>query len=121
MSTSQNCWEFKKCGREPGGAKVHELGVCPATSFRGADGFLGGANGGRACAYITGTFCAGTIQGTYADKSKHCEQCAFYQGLRLQHGIECSVQSFHSYVRLRAKRDTEPAEEPRTAAATKPR
>jgi len=26
-----NCWEFKKCGRQPGGPKVAELGVCPAT------------------------------------------------------------------------------------------
>ena len=27
-----NCWEVKKCGREPGGAKVAELGVCPAST-----------------------------------------------------------------------------------------
>ncbi|MFH1294085.1 MAG: two-CW domain-containing protein [Pseudomonadota bacterium] len=25
-----NCWEHKKCGRKVGGAKVQELGVCPA-------------------------------------------------------------------------------------------
>jgi hypothetical protein len=25
-----NCWEFKKCGMEKGGAKATELGVCPA-------------------------------------------------------------------------------------------
>ncbi|MGE5174112.1 MAG: two-CW domain-containing protein, partial [Betaproteobacteria bacterium] len=25
-----NCWEHKKCGRQPGGHKVAELGVCPS-------------------------------------------------------------------------------------------
>jgi len=25
-----NCWEFKKCGREKGGAKAKELGLWPA-------------------------------------------------------------------------------------------
>ncbi len=25
-----NCWEVKNCGRQPGGAKVGELGACPA-------------------------------------------------------------------------------------------
>lgn len=24
-----NCWEFKKCGRETGGLKIKEMGVCP--------------------------------------------------------------------------------------------
>lgn len=27
-----NCWEYFKCGREPGGSKVDELGVCPAAT-----------------------------------------------------------------------------------------
>lgn len=27
----QNCWDFKQCGRQPGGTKVIELGVCPAS------------------------------------------------------------------------------------------
>ena len=31
-----NCWEHKKCGRQPGGKNTDDLGVCPAatdTSF----------------------------------------------------------------------------------------
>lgn len=28
MAIEKNCWEFKKCGRETGGSKVKELGVC---------------------------------------------------------------------------------------------
>jgi len=27
-----NCWEFKKCGREPGGEKADRLGICPAVN-----------------------------------------------------------------------------------------
>ena len=26
-----NCWEFKKCGRQPGGEHVNDMGLCPAT------------------------------------------------------------------------------------------
>jgi len=25
-----NCWEFKRCGRQFGGEKVADLGICPA-------------------------------------------------------------------------------------------
>ena len=99
----KNCWEFKNCGRQPGGHKVGELGVCPATSFTRADGFLGGHNGGRACAYVTGTFCAGTIQGTYLDKAKHCEKCEFYNQLRREHGSDCSVLAFTEHVRKQTR------------------
>lgn len=94
----RNCWEYKNCGRQPGGDNVGELGVCPAASFTRANGYLGGQNGGRACAYITGTFCAGIIQGTYNDKAKHCDQCEFYKGLRKQYGADCSVHSFTAHV-----------------------
>ena len=27
----QNCWEIKKCGREPGGTHEQAMGVCPAS------------------------------------------------------------------------------------------
>ena len=96
-----NCWEFKKCKREIGGTKVSELGVCPAATATEADGFCGGKNGGRGCAFIDGTFCGGTIQGTVANKEKHCFECDFYQELKKEHGIEQSVVRFGSYVRMR--------------------
>ncbi len=93
-----NCWEFKKCGREPGGSKVNELGVCPAATFKDADGFLGGKNGGKACAYITGTFCNQQIQGTFKDKMKECLKCDFYKELMFKHGTEFTVLKFSEYV-----------------------
>jgi hypothetical protein len=74
-----NCWEFKKCGREPGGSKIEELGVCPATIEKRADGIHSGKNGGRSCWAIAGTLCKGEVQGTYALKMLNCLKCDFYQ------------------------------------------
>jgi hypothetical protein len=62
-----NCWEFKKCGREKGGAKASELGVCPAWP-----------DGGHDCAHVAGTLCGGKVQGTFAMKVGTCIQCPFY-------------------------------------------
>ncbi len=97
-----NCWEFIKCGREVGGEKVAELGVCPAATFTPADGFGGGTNGGRACPYVTGTFCSGTVQGTHKDKEKDCAECDFYHLLKKEHTSQMNVQSFLAHVRPKA-------------------
>ncbi|MCP4591761.1 MAG: hypothetical protein GY842_13560 [bacterium] len=97
-ATSQDCWEYKKCGREPNGPKVGEFGVCPAAELAEADGFCGGTNGGRACAYITGTFCGGTIQGTHRDKEHNCKECDFYKELKAEHGAELSVFKFQNHI-----------------------
>ena len=95
----ENCWEFLKCGRQPGGSKVKEMGVCPASSATQANGYCGGKNGGRGCAYIEGTFCGGVIQGTHSHKEKDCFNCDFYKLLKQEHGVEQSVVSFGKYIR----------------------
>lgn len=79
VARKQNCWEFKGCGREPGGSKIQELGVCPAASEKRADGTHGGTNGGRACWAVAGTLCGGQVQGTFAAKMGNCLRCSFYQ------------------------------------------
>lgn len=81
-----NCWEFKKCGREPDGAKAHELGVCPAAAESKAEGVYGGKKGGRACWAIAGTLCKGEVQGTYAQKEHNCLACDFYLLVRKEEG-----------------------------------
>lgn len=73
----QNCWEFKACGREPGGSKAHEMGVCPAATITAVDGIHGGVNGGRTCWAVVGTLCDGVVQDTYAQKLHNCIGCAF--------------------------------------------
>ena len=84
--TKINCWEFKKCGREPGGAKVAELGVCPAAQEKIFDGIFGGRNSGRACWVVAGTFCKGEVQGTFAQKFKNCAKCEFFRRVQEEEG-----------------------------------
>ena len=73
----KNCWEHKKCGRQPGGSKAAELGVCPVTTYGELNGAHGGKNAGRACWAIAGSLCGGKIQGTYAQKLSNCWRCDF--------------------------------------------
>jgi hypothetical protein len=78
----QNCWEFKKCGREPGGEKAAELGVCPAATEKKLDGMHEGRNAGRACWVVAGMLCKGEVQGIFAKKFEACEKCDFYIQVR---------------------------------------
>ena len=78
-SNRQNCWEYIKCGREPGGNKVAELGTCHAASAKKLNGLNFGINGGRICFAISGTFCGGKVQGTFAQKLGSCTKCDFYE------------------------------------------
>lgn len=95
----QNCWEFKNCGRQEGGHNTASLGVCPASTLGSATGYLDGVNGGRACTYITGTFCGGTIQGTHKEKEKNCGSCDFFKQLRKEHGSDLNMISFSKHVK----------------------
>jgi hypothetical protein len=82
----QNCWEYKNCGRQQGGPKTGELGVCGASSERRANGINGGRNGGRACWAIAGTLCGGKVQGSFASKVINCMKCEFYQLVGAEEG-----------------------------------
>ncbi len=79
MSDKKNCWEMKKCGRQPGGNLVSELGVCPAATSNDFDGVNCGLNGGRVCWAVAGTFCKGKVQGVFATKIESCIKCSFFQ------------------------------------------
>ncbi|MEK6725861.1 MAG: two-CW domain-containing protein [Deltaproteobacteria bacterium] len=74
-----NCWEAKNCGREPGGSKVSEFGVCPAATETKLDGYHNGTNAGRVCWAVAGTYCGGKVQGTFANKEENCSACDFYK------------------------------------------
>lgn len=63
-----NCWEFKRCGREAGGAKAVEFGICPAYPDHGRD-----------CAHLTGTLCGSEVQGSFAQKQANCLKCDFFK------------------------------------------
>lgn len=74
------------CGRQPGGDKASELGVCPAADDRSYDGINCGKNAGRFCWAVAGTFCGGKIQGTFADKRESCLSCVFFNKVRAEEG-----------------------------------
>lgn len=82
----QNCWEYKKCGREPNGAKVKELGICPATINKQLDGTHSGKFGGRACWIIKATLCKGEVQGDFGKKFDNCSKCDFYNQVKKEEG-----------------------------------
>lgn len=79
MSFKQSCWEFKKCGREPGGANADELGVCLTATYTAFNGLNDGKNGGRVCWAITGSLCNANVSGTIAEKQIYCTACSFYK------------------------------------------
>jgi hypothetical protein len=82
MAGKKNCWEAKKCGREPNGARAHELGVCPVTVEMKLDGVHHGSHAGRSCWVVAGSLCGGKVQGTFAAKFENCETCDFYASVR---------------------------------------
>ncbi|OGW46073.1 MAG: hypothetical protein A2078_15305, partial [Nitrospirae bacterium GWC2_57_9] len=98
-----------KCGRQPGGHKAHELGICPATTEQPLNGAHGGKNAGRACWVVAGSLCGGKIQGTYAKKLLNCWRCEFMNAVRLDE--ETSPIGF-SHTRLGMERRLEKQKQP---------
>ena len=90
----KNCWEYKKCGRQPEGLNVVQMGVCPAAIEESLDGVHDGTNAGRACWVVAGTLCGGKVQGTFGAKYKSCEQCDFYKKVREEEGSQYQLSVF---------------------------
>ena len=79
MAIKLNCWEFQKCGRSPGGAKITEHDVCPAATASSNNGLNRGRNGGRICWAIAGTLCDAKVTGTHAKEKFSCMNCDFFK------------------------------------------
>ena len=84
----QNCWEFIKCGREPGGSQVHLFGVCPAATDTNYDGVNHGKNGGRICWAVPGVLCKHDILGHDDKNSTLNKSCHFYRTVLKEEGID---------------------------------
>ncbi len=82
----ENCWDAKKCQRQPGGTKTGELGICPVATEARVDGTNGGKNAGRTCWAVAGSLCGGEIQGSYAVKMANCRECEFYKAVNAEEG-----------------------------------
>ena len=82
-----NCWEHKGCGLGPGGARVAELGMCPAAAEVFCDGMNRGRNGGRLCWAIPGTPCEdGGVTGDFRSKIERCKKCGFFRRVKWEEG-----------------------------------
>jgi hypothetical protein len=86
--TLLNCWEFKECGRQPGGDRVDDLGVCPASVEESYDGLNAGCNGGRICWAVSGHFAAdGKVRCATAHELVTCMACEFFKRVLQEEGI----------------------------------
>ena len=83
-----NCWEFKKCGKEPGGKNNGPQGTCPAATDQRLDGIHDGKNAGRACWALSGTLCQGDSPGDFAQKFKDCHECDFFKTVVKEEGVD---------------------------------
>ncbi len=93
-----NCWEYKKCGREPGGNKADKYGVCPAAAEKTFDTFNHGINAGRACWLVAGTFCDNKASGTFAEKIDTCRNCDFYKMIQDdEHSFSTEEENINLY------------------------
>jgi hypothetical protein len=109
----KNCWEVKKCGRQPGGDQVNKRGICPASTIMAVNGINNGVNGGRACWALTGTMSgpAEKVQGSFArilDIS--CYECDFYEQVMIeeQDDFEGTVQIVRKLKKLIAAVTAQP-------------
>ncbi len=101
-----NCWEYMKCGREPGGIKSDEFGICPAAADISFDGINSGTSGGRICWAIAGTFCEDKVQGTFAEKRNSCMSCSFYKTVQEE---EKTASRRTKFLRFISRDDRNPA------------
>jgi hypothetical protein len=90
----KNCWEYKDCGRQQGGHKSEELGVCLASTDNRLDSIHGGLNAGRTCWMVAGTLCGGKAQGTFAQKFDNCIECEFYNRVKEEEASKFQMTVF---------------------------
>ncbi len=88
--TGLNCWEVKHCGREIGGTRAHERGVCPAATAVSFHGTNGGQNGGRVCWAVAGAICGTHAEGTFAKGRACCLDCEFLKRVQAEEGASFS-------------------------------
>lgn len=56
-----NCWEFKKCGKD-------KSKDCPAVT----------KNAGKVCWMVSGTVCNDAKQGNFLEKADYCRKCDYF-------------------------------------------
>ena len=113
MTHKLNCWEFKNCGREPGGVLANQLGICPVAVLMKHDGDNGGRAAGRVCWNVPVAEDHGPMLKSCADKA--CMLCSFYKRVQFE---EQTPKKGHRSLTLVGKqtRTTKPETEPTEVA-----
>ena len=83
---SENCWEHKKCGREPGGANAQTKGTCPVMTFQALEGKNGGTGGGRCCWRVPEPKGCGPALPHWSDLDRNCLGCEFFTRVSREQG-----------------------------------
>ncbi|MCI5118739.1 MAG: hypothetical protein D3913_12480 [Candidatus Electrothrix sp. LOE1_4_5] len=76
-----NCWELKKCGREPGGKNIEKYGLCFVSVS------INGRNGGQFCWSLRESACESIMQECQVNELKECRQCTFYISIQESEGF----------------------------------
>lgn len=82
-----NCWQFMKCGREPGGENTEKFGVCPVATKEIADGLNGGINAGRICWVVAENRCMCNTKSSHFHGKDYCFQCQFRYKVLMEEGL----------------------------------
>jgi len=86
MERDLNCWEYMRCGREPGGIHAEQLGICSASINERFESVHGGKKAGRTCWVVSGTFGKKNVECSFARKYKNCGICDFYKMVLTEEG-----------------------------------
>ncbi|MFH1688368.1 MAG: two-CW domain-containing protein [bacterium] len=76
MTKKLNCWQYRNCGREPGGLLADSLGQCPVATTLKFDGMNDGVAAGRACWMVADSCCRRKQR---AGRGDGCHACEFYR------------------------------------------
>ena len=82
-----NCWDISQCGRESGGKRAAELGVCATSISEYFNGTNGGVNGGRCCWRVSGTLFNGNRQCEMLESVGCCQKCEVFQTVKIEEGM----------------------------------
>lgn len=82
-----NCWDITQCGRELGGKRAAEAGVCATSTNVFFDGTNGGSNAGRCCWRVSGTLFRGDGQCELLAKVGSCQNCHVFTMVKQEEGM----------------------------------
>lgn len=115
MTQKLNCWEFKNCGREPGGALADQMGICPTALEMKRDGDNGGRAAGRVC--WTVPLDNDGEQSLKCCTDKACLSCHFYKRVQFEEQFDKEIQN-HLTIAGKQANPTQTAREPLEAVET---